>query len=112
MASGYYQLKMHDEHCRKTAFITKYGLFEHTRMGMGLCNAPATFQRAMQLVLRGLTWRQVLIYLDDIVVLGRNLEDGLENLCKVFERFRECNLKLNQRNASCFVKKWNFLENW
>ena len=49
MTSGYYQLKIQDEHCKKTAFITKYGLFEHTGMEMGLCNAPATFQCAMQL---------------------------------------------------------------
>ena len=35
MASGYYQKKIHEDHCKKTAFITKYGLFEHTRMGYG-----------------------------------------------------------------------------
>lgn len=55
MASGYYQIMIDKPGRHKTAFITRYGLFEHTRMGMGLCNAPATFQRAMQLVLRGLT---------------------------------------------------------
>ena len=56
LASGYYQIELEESDRMKTAFITRYGLFEHTRMGMGLCNAPATFQRAMQLVLRGLTW--------------------------------------------------------
>jgi len=59
MASGYYQIEFDEESRQKTAFITRYGLFEHTRMGFGLCNAPATSQRAMQLVLRGLTWTQV-----------------------------------------------------
>jgi hypothetical protein len=54
MASGYWQIEMAEEDRHKTAFITKYGLFEFTRMGFGLCNAPATFQRAVQLVLRGL----------------------------------------------------------
>jgi hypothetical protein len=39
-------------------------------MGLQQCSAPATFERAMQLVLRGLTWTQVLVYLDDIIVLG------------------------------------------
>jgi hypothetical protein len=48
MASGYYQIELDEESRQKTAFITRYGLFEHTRMGFGLCNAPATFQRAMQ----------------------------------------------------------------
>lgn len=44
MASGYYQIELDDESRQKTAFTTRYGLFEHTRMGFGLCNAPATFQ--------------------------------------------------------------------
>jgi hypothetical protein len=44
LASGYYQIELEESDRMKTAFITRYGLFEHTRMGMGLCNAPATFQ--------------------------------------------------------------------
>ena len=49
--SAYYQVKMKEEDKPKTAFITKYGLFQFTRMSFGLCNAPATYARAMQLVL-------------------------------------------------------------
>ena len=44
MASGYWQVEIAEEDRPKTAFITKYGLYEHTRMAFGLCNAPATFQ--------------------------------------------------------------------
>ena len=55
LASGFYHIGLEEQSIKKTAFITPYGLFEHTRMGFGLCNAPATFQRAMNLVLRGLT---------------------------------------------------------
>ena len=47
LASGYYQIGLEEESIKKTVFITKYGLFEHTRLGFGLCNAPAIFQRAM-----------------------------------------------------------------
>lgn len=57
---------------RKTTFITRYGLYEFARMGFGLCNAPATFSRAMNLVLRGLTWNIVLAFLDDVLVLGKD----------------------------------------
>ncbi len=56
MAAGYWQITVHPEDRHKSAFVTKYGLFQHVRMPFGLCNAPATFSRAMGLVLRGLTW--------------------------------------------------------
>ena len=52
--SAFHQLKIRPEDQRKTAFVTRYGLSEFARMGFGLCNAPATFSRAMN-VLRGLT---------------------------------------------------------
>ena len=55
LQSGYWQLLVDPADIHKTAFITKHGLFEHVRMPFGLTNSPATFNRAMQLVLRGLS---------------------------------------------------------
>ena len=101
MASGYYQIELKDEDKRKTAIITRYGLFEHNRMGFGLCNAPATFQRAIQLVLSGLTWKSALAYLDDINVLGKSFDDHLQKLEEVLLRFRKYNLKLKPKK--CFL---------
>ena len=101
MASGYYQICMAPEDRKKTAFVTKYGLFEHKRMGFGLCNAPATFQRAVQLVSRGLLWDSLLAYFDDINVLGRDFEGALTNLEDTFERVRQYHLKLKPKK--CFL---------
>lgn len=70
-----------------TVLSTRYGLFEHTRMGIRLCNAPDTFQRAMQLVLRGLTWTSVLVYLGDVEVQGSDFESCLRNLREAYCRF-------------------------
>ena len=92
MNSRYYQFAMALADRCKTAFLTKYGLFEFTRMAMGLCNAPATFQRAMQLVFHGMLWKQALTYLDDLNVLGRHFKDHLSNLVQSFERLRKYNL--------------------
>ena len=61
------------------------------------------------LVLRGLTWRQVLAYLDDIIILGKSFEDHLENLEMVFERFRSYNLKLKPKKCVFFRKEVPFL---
>ena len=109
MASGYWQIKLDEADRSKTAFITKYGLFEHTRMAFGLCNAPATFQRVIQLVLRGLTWKEVLAYLDDIMIVGSTFIRHLQNLCEVFRRFREHNLKLKPKKCQLFRKEVKFL---
>jgi hypothetical protein len=92
---------------KKTAFITKYGLFEFKRMGFGLCNAPATYARIMSLVLCGLSWEVVLSFLDDILALGKTFEEHLKNLRDIFLRFRKNKLKLKPRNASCFASLLN-----
>jgi hypothetical protein len=55
MQAAYWNIKIHKDDKHKTAFITKYGLFEHNRLPFGLCNSPATFSRVIQLVLQGLT---------------------------------------------------------
>ena len=109
MASGYYQLEIEPCDRKKTAFITRYGLYEHIRMGFGLCNAPATFQRAMNLVLRGLSWHDVLVYLDDIVILGKSFEDSLHKLEEVFKRFRQYGLKLKPKKCELLKSEVVFL---
>ena len=82
--SAFHQIKIRPEDRRKTAFITWYGLYEFARMGFRLCNAPATFCQAMNLMLLGLTsWNIVLAFLDDALVLGRDFEDHLANLRSV-----------------------------
>ena len=109
MNSGYWQLLLAVADRCITAFQTKDGLYEFLRMPFGLCNAPATFQRAIQLVFRGMTWREVLTYMDDINVLGRAFEDHLQNLRKSFERLQENNLKLKPRKCKLFQAEVSFL---
>ena len=53
--SAFHQIKIRREDQRKTAFVTRCGLYKFARMGFGICNAQATFFRTMTLVLRGLT---------------------------------------------------------
>lgn len=109
MASGYWQIPIREQDKCKSAFITKRGLFEHNRMAFGLCNAPATFQRAMQLVFDGLMWDTVLAYIDDVIVLGSNFENHLLHLRTVFQRLRSFNLKLKARKCSLLQTKVTFL---
>ncbi len=92
--SGYWQVEMDEQDIDKTAFVTRQGLFRFTVMPFGLCNAPATFERLMELVLKDLNWKVCLIYLDDIIVYGAGFYPALERLKMVWKRIREANLKL------------------
>ena len=80
MISGYWQVQMDPGDQEKTAFCTQEGLFEFKVMPFGLCNAPATFQRLMDAVLAGLQWKTCLVYLDDVVIPGRDLLEHLYNM--------------------------------
>ena len=78
-------------------------------MAFGLCNSPATYARVINLVLRGLNWKVVLAFLDDILVLGNDFEGHLANLRAVLVRFREYGLKLKPKKCELFQKEVEFL---
>ena len=80
LKSGYWQVALHPEDKEKTAFSTGQGLCQFTVMPFGLCNAPATFERLMESVLRGLTHEASLVYLDDVIVVGHKFHEQLDNL--------------------------------
>ena len=94
LRSGYWQVEMDPTDREKTAFCTPEGLFEFNMMPFGLCNAPATFQRLMNSVLAGLHWKSCLVYIDDIVVVGKSIDEHLLNLQQVLEQLRQAGLKL------------------
>lgn len=94
LASGYHQIEVNPKDRPKTAFTTQAGHFEFQRMPFGLKTAPATFQRAMDNVLRGLQGLHCLVYLDDIIVYSSSLQDHISKLRKIFDRLRETNLKV------------------
>ena len=74
LASGYWQVEMGDEASQKSAFATHCGLHEFIRMPFGLCNAPATFQRLMEVVLADLLWSVCFVFIDNILVCSRTLK--------------------------------------
>lgn len=93
LASGYWQCKVSEQDKPKTALITHKGLYQFNVMPFGLCNAPATFSRMMDIVLSGMKIDRCLCYLDDLIVFGKTFESSLENLKQVFGRLKESNLK-------------------
>jgi hypothetical protein len=100
LASGLWQVRVRDKDIHKTAFQTPDGLMEWVAMPFGLCNAPATFQRMMNDILRDFLHKFVTVYLDDVCIYSRTLEEHLEHMRLVLQRFQEEGLKL--RLKKCF----------
>ena len=69
-------------------------------MPFGLANAPATFQRLMEVVLHGVAREVCFVYLDDIVVIGATWEEHLANLTRVLDRIRRAGLKLKPKKCA------------
>ncbi|XP_021371063.1 uncharacterized protein LOC110461754 [Mizuhopecten yessoensis] len=107
--SGYWQVELDSEDRPKTAFATRTGLYEFQVMPFGLNSAPATFERLTGTVLAGLQWQVCLIYLDDVIIVGRSFEEMMDNLEKVFDRLLAAGFKLRARKCLLCAKEVLYL---
>ncbi len=106
-ALGFFQIPLHSESSRLTTFITPFGRYCFRRLPFGITSAPEIFQRKMSETLQGL--RGVSVYMDDIVVHGKDMEEHDLNLQKVLERVESAGLKLNKDKCKLRQEKLNFL---
>lgn len=110
LSSGYWQVEMEEESKAKTSFVTsRNGLYQFRVMPFGLVNAPGTFERLMEEVMRGMQWEECLIYLDDIISFGRTFEEELDRLVRIFDRLKVANLKLKPSKCQFFQEQVEFL---
>ena len=87
---GYHQLRIRPSDITKTAFITKYGLYEFTVMSFDLTNAPAYFMYLMNIVFMDYLDKFVVVFIDDILIYSQNEQEHEEHLRKVLQRLRDC----------------------
>ena len=109
LRSGYWQVGMHPSDCEKTAFSTPGGLYEFLRLPYGLSNAPATFSRAIGIVLSGLTYAECLCYFDDVIIFSKNMSEHCTRLTAVLNRFRQHNLRVKASKCSFGADKVVYL---
>ena len=101
------RMRKGDEH--KTAFLTRYGLFEYVVMPFGLCNAPGTFQAFINDTLREYLDDFCTSYLDDILIYSDNKKDHIAHVSKVLERLRRAGLFLDIDKSEFFVTSVKYL---
>ena len=110
LLSGFWQVEMAPEDRDKTAFTHGGGgLYRFLTMPFGLCNAPATFQRLMEQVLRGLQWEIAVLYIDDIIVFGDTVKSHLQRLGLVLSRLKAAGLKLKPSKCDLLRRRVPFL---
>ena len=109
LLSGYWQVEVAEEDWEKTAFCTREGLFHFNVMPFGLCNAPAMFQRLMDLLLAVLLWEACLVYIDDVIIMGNDFQSLLCNISAVLSRLRDGGLKVKPSKCHFFKKEVHFL---
>jgi hypothetical protein len=95
MFSGYHQIRVRREDEEKTSFITPFGTLCFVRMPEGLKNAGCTFSRMIAIVLHRQLQRNILAYVDDIVVKSTQRKDHISDLAETFANLRAANLRLN-----------------
>ena len=108
LLSGYFQMALEEKSQNLTAFITPLGLYKWKRLPMGLAFAPGAFQNLMELNDAGLSYEVALVYLDDVIVFGRNFKENLIRLELVFQRLSENGLKIKGSKCNFFQKRVSF----
>ncbi|WVZ89773.1 hypothetical protein U9M48_036137 [Paspalum notatum var. saurae] len=109
LRSEYYQIKIREEDVPKTAFSTRYGLYEYLVMSFGLTNAPAFFMYMMNSVFMNELDKFVVIFIDDILIYSKNEKEHTEHLQIVLTRLREHKLYAKFSKCAFWLKKVGFL---
>jgi len=109
LRSGYHQIKIQAEDIPKTAFSTRYGLYEYLVMSFGLTNAPAHFMYLMNSVFMPELDKFVVVFIDDILIFSKNEEEHAEHLRIVLQRLREHKLYAKFSKCEFWLKKVRFL---
>jgi hypothetical protein len=109
LRSGYHQLKVRGCDIPKTAFVTRYGLYEFTVMSFGLTNAPAYFMYMMNNVFMEYMDKFVVVFIDDILVYSRSEEEHEGHLRLVLQKLRDHKLYAKLSKCEFWLKQVVFL---
>jgi transposase InsO family protein len=109
LRSGFHQILLEPASRDRTSFVTRGGTYRFVTMPFGLCNAPATCQRLMDLVMTGINFQKVLVYMDDIVLFSSTVEEHLSRLVELLTRLRGANLKLKPSKCQLLRREIAFL---
>ena len=109
LKSGYYQIEVEEADKPKTAFVCPLGFWEFNRMPQGITNAPSTFQRLMEKCMGDINLKEVLVFLDDLIIFSETFEEHETRLLHVLNRLKEYGLKLSVEKCKFFQTSVKYL---
>ena len=109
LKSGYFQIPIQESDIPKTAIITQDGLYEFTVLAQGLMNSPATFQRVMNDLLANGRWDYVVVYLDDIVVFSKTMEEHKRHVEEVLRTLWKARFQVSPAKCAIAMERIEFL---
>ena len=107
--SGYWQVEIDPADRDKTTFTSHFGLYRFLRMPFGLRNAPATFQRAMDVILASVRWQVALVYLDDVIIFSKSYRAHLEHVATVLSLLKSAGVTLKLAKCHFFSQEVDYL---
>ena len=107
--AGHWHIPVAEEDKHLTDFTCHLGAWQCVRLPFGLCNAPETFQRAMDLMLAGVKWQICLVYLDDVIVFSSSPEEHLQHLDEVLTLIGKAGVALKASKCHFFQEKAEYL---
>ncbi|CAN8069114.1 unnamed protein product [Agarophyton chilense] len=107
--SGYLKIPLAEDARALTTFTTHEGLFRFTRMPFGLKNAPATFQRVMDIILSRVKWKPALVYLDDFIIFSRTVKEHFRHVKKVLTILQDAGVTQKLRKCAFFQASVDYL---
>jgi hypothetical protein len=109
LACGYYQVPVAEESKHLTAFVTNEGLYEFNRVPFGLVNAPAVFTRMMKIIERRMRPHRISVYMDDILIPSKTIEEGFQKIEAFLKILKEEGLTLRLKKCRFFQRKVEYL---
>ena len=106
---GYYQMPLEDESRPLTAFSSNRNHWQFKRLSFGLRNAPASFQREIQAVLSGFPSNKVIVFIDDILIMGSSFAEHLTLVFKVLKTLEKYGIKIKPSKCEWFQHEVDYL---
>lgn len=107
LTNAFYHLELHEDSRDLTTFLSEHGMFRFTRLMFGVNCAPEIFQREMSRILEG--EENIVVYIDDILIYAKSLEELHKTVAKVLEILRENNLTINPKKCEFDKTRIDFL---